>query len=37
MRCDHEFAAVDTTLPDLPDPRNQFQEVVHDVWRSAVA
>src|SRR5688572_25638958 len=36
-RCDHEFAAVATTLPDRPEPRNQFQEVVHEVCRSAVA
>jgi hypothetical protein len=36
-RCDQEFAAVATTLPDLPEPRNQFHEVVHEACRSAVA
>src|SRR5918996_6358158 len=36
-RCDHEFAAVVTTLPGRPAPRNQSQDVVHEAKRSAVA
>jgi hypothetical protein len=36
-RWDHEFAAVATRLPGCRAPRNQFQVVVHEPTRSAVA